>query len=66
MNAYLGEAYVFIGMKRKGALFYRSAACSGLTLLYEQEGDHRELAFFDELIKNARTGYGIDGRTINR
>jgi hypothetical protein len=61
LNAYIAETYVFIGLKRKGALYYRSAAFSGLTLLSEQEGYHDEIDFFDELIKQARTGYGIDG-----
>lgn len=51
-------------MRRKSALYYRSAAFSGLTLLNEQEGYHDELKFFDELIKEARKGYGIDGKTI--
>ena len=52
-------------MKRKGALFYRSAGLAGLSLLVEEEQvdeDHREIAFFDSLIKNARAGYGIDGK----
>jgi len=65
LNAYLAETYAFIGLKRKSALYYRSAAFSGLTLLSEEEGYNDEINFFDELIKRARTGYGIDGRITN-
>jgi hypothetical protein len=43
-------------------LYSRSAAYSGLTLLNEQEGYHDEIKFFGELMKQARVGYGIDGR----
>jgi hypothetical protein len=51
-----------MGWKRKSALYYRSAAFSGLVLLTEHEGYLNALPFFDELIKQARAGYGIDGR----
>ncbi len=64
MNAYLAETYAFIGLKRKSALYYRSAAFSGLRLLSEQEGYNDQINFFDDLIKQARKGYGIDGRII--
>lgn len=30
-------------------------------LVNEQGGYHEEIEFFEELIKQARTGYGIDG-----
>lgn len=50
-------------MKRKGALYYRVAAVSGLSLVEESDENHRELAFFHRLIKNARIGYGITGKT---
>jgi hypothetical protein len=33
--------------------------------LSEEEGYNDEINFFDELIKRARTGYGIDGRITN-
>jgi hypothetical protein len=64
LNAYLAETYAFIGLKRKSALYYRSAAFSGLRLLSEQEGYNDQINFFDDLIKQARKGYGIDGRII--
>ncbi len=31
----------------------------------EQKGYHDEISFFAELIKQARKGYGIDGKIIN-
>ncbi len=65
MNAYLAGTYAFIGLKRKSALYYRSAAFSGLSLLSEHKGYHDEINFFDELIKQARKGYGIDGKITN-
>ncbi|UJR26188.1 hypothetical protein I4U23_007531 [Adineta vaga] len=64
LNAYLAETYASIGLKRKSALYYRSAAYSGLELLNEQKGYEDEIAFFDELIKRARTGYGIDDNQL--
>ncbi|CAF5108827.1 unnamed protein product, partial [Rotaria sp. Silwood1] len=64
LNAYLAETYAFVGWKRKSALYYRSAAFSGLTLLSEQEGYHDEINFFDELIRQARKGYGIDDNQL--
>ena len=64
MNAYIAETYAFIGFKRKSALYYRSAAFSGLILLNEQEDYHDEIDFIDELIKQARKGYGIHGKII--
>jgi hypothetical protein len=64
LNAYLAETYAFIGLKRKSALYYRSAAFSGLRLLSEQEGFNDQIHFFDDLIKQARKGYGIDGKII--
>lgn len=62
MNAYLAETYAFLGLKRKSALYYRSAAFSGLLLMNEQGGYNDEINFFVELIKQARIGYGIDGK----
>ncbi|CAF0754356.1 unnamed protein product [Rotaria sordida] len=64
LNAYLAEIYAFVGWKRKSALYYRSAAFSGLTLLSEQQGYHDEIDFFDELIRKARKGYGIDDNQL--
>ncbi|CAF4047386.1 unnamed protein product, partial [Adineta steineri] len=64
LNAYLAETYALIGLKRKSALYYRSAAFSGLLLLNEKNGYHDEINFFDELIKQARTGYGIDDNQL--
>ncbi|CAF2358097.1 unnamed protein product [Rotaria sp. Silwood2] len=64
LNAYLAEAYTFVGWKRKSALYYRSAAFSGLTLLSEQEGYYDEINFFDQLIRQARKGYGIDDNQL--
>ncbi len=65
LNAYLAETYASIGLKRKSALYYRSAAFSALTLLSEQKGYHDEISFFAELIKQARKRYGIDGKITN-
>ncbi|CAF3328118.1 unnamed protein product [Rotaria socialis] len=60
LNTYLAESYESIGFKRKSALYYRSAAFSGLRLLNEEESYHEEINLFDRLIKEARKGYGID------
>jgi hypothetical protein len=57
----LAEVFASIGWKRKSALFNRSAAFFGLTLLSEQEGYLNEIDFFNELIRRARAGYGIEG-----
>ncbi|CAF2042514.1 unnamed protein product [Rotaria magnacalcarata] len=64
LNTYLAESYASIGFKRKSALYYRSAAFSGLTLLNEQESYHEEINLFDRLIKEARKGYGIDDNQL--
>ncbi|CAF0978718.1 unnamed protein product [Adineta ricciae] len=64
LNAYLAETYATVGLKRKSALYYRSAAYSGLELLNERKGHEDEIGFFDELIRRARTGYGIDDNQI--